>query len=214
VLKPYRSGQGCFQPGPLIVHDLTPDLTAMNAMIDPDFFRRDVTDVARALLGARLLVDGVGGIIVETEAYHHEDPASHSFSGRTPRNASMFGPPGQAYVYLSYGIHWCFNIVCGVAPGSAVLVRALQPTDGLDLMTARRGTSDPRKLCAGPGRLCQALALTRANDGQALDGPPFSLEKADPVPEIVSGPRIGIKHGADRLWRFGIAGSCYLSRRF
>jgi DNA-3-methyladenine glycosylase len=144
--------------------------------ISRDFFARPVAEVGRDLIGATLLVDGVGGRIVELELYDHEDPASHGFRGRTERNASMFGPPGHAYVYRSYGIHWCLNLVCadeGVA--AAVLLRALQPTQGLDVMRKRRGLEAERLLCAGPGRLCQALGVTRAHDGLPLDAPPFAL---------------------------------------
>jgi DNA-3-methyladenine glycosylase len=178
-------------------------------------FARDVHEVARELIGATLLVDGVGGTIVEVEAYHHEDPAAHGFRGRTPRNAAMFGPPGRAYVYRSYGIHWCLNFVCaqeGVA--DAVLLRALEPTHGLDTMRVRRGVEDERLLCAGPGRLCQALAVTKEHDGLPLDEPPFELRSRKSEPELVTGPRIGITKAADRPWRYGLAGSRFLSRPF
>ena len=160
-----------------------------------------------------LLVDGVGGRIVEVEAYDHEDPASHGFRGRTERNASMFGPPGLAYVYRSYGIHWCLNFVCqdeGVA--NAVLVRALEPTHDLETMRERRGLDDPRLLCSGPGRLCQALGVTREHDGHALDRPPFELLAAEGPVEVVSGPRIGITRAVELPWRYAEAGSRFLSR--
>jgi DNA-3-methyladenine glycosylase len=181
--------------------------------VTPDAFSRPPVDVARDLIGARLTLGGVGGIIVETEAYHHEDPASHSHGGRTPRNAAMFGPVVRAYVYRSYGIHWCLNVVCGTEPGSAVLIRALEPTDGLDIMRARRGVEATRLLCSGPGRLAQALAITREHDGARLDEAPFALTFAPGRP-IVAGPRIGISRAADRPWRFGLAGSRFLSRPF
>ncbi len=162
-----------------------------------------------------VLVDGVGGVIVETEAYTPDDPASHSFRGPTPRNAAMFGPPGHAYVYRSYGIHWCLNFVCGGdAPGSAVLIRALQPTAGLDAMAARRGLAEPRRLVAGPGRLCQALAVTGAHDCLALDAPPFRLEQGAGAAAIATDRRIGISRAVENPWRFGLAGSPFVSRPF
>ncbi len=164
-------------------------------------------------MGVTLLVDGVGGVIAEVEAYDHEDPAAHGYRGRTERNASMFGPPGRAYVYRSYGVHWCLNFVCepeGVA--SAVLIRALEPTTGLDAMRARRGREEPRLLCSGPGRLCQALAVTREHDGLPIDGPPFELLPREGDPEIAVGPRVGITQAAERPWRYALAGSKWISR--
>jgi DNA-3-methyladenine glycosylase len=178
-----------------------------------DFFARSVHEVAPDLIGVTLLVDGVGGPIVEVEAYDHEDPAAHGYGGRTERNASMFGPPGHAYVYRSYGVHWCLNFVCEEkGSASAVLIRALEPARGVDAMRERRGLDDPRLLCAGPGRLCQALGITRAYDGVALDDPPFELVARETKPEIAVGLRIGITKAADRPWRYGLAGSRYLSR--
>jgi DNA-3-methyladenine glycosylase len=174
-----------------------------------DFFARSVHEVAPELVGAMLLVGGVGGRIVEVEAYDHEDPAAHSYRGKTARNASMFGPPGRAYVYRSYGVHWCLNLVCEDA--SAVLVRALEPTRGLDVMASRRGIAEPRLLAAGPGRLAQALGITREHDGLPLDRPPFELSAGEHV-EVETGPRIGITKAADRPWRYGEAGSRFLSR--
>ncbi len=170
-------------------------------------------EVAPDLVGVTLFVECVGGTIVEVEAYDHEDPAAHGYRGKTARNASMFGPPGHAYVYRSYGIHWCLNFVCepeGVA--SAVLIRALEPVQGLDEMRARRGLDDPRLLCAGPGRLCQALGISRDHDGAALDEASFELLPRREEPEIVTGPRIGITQAADRPWRYAVAGSRFLSR--
>jgi DNA-3-methyladenine glycosylase len=183
------------------------------AILGRDFFAASVHDVAPRLVGASLLVDGVGGTIVEVEAYHPEDPASHAFRGRTARNASMFGPPGHAYVYRSYGIHWCLNLVCeeeGTA--AAVLLRALEPTHGLERMSERRRTQNPRLLCAGPGRLCEALAVTGAHDGAALDEPPFELHARTGHVEVLASPRIGISRAADLPWRYVLAGSRFVSR--
>lgn len=179
------------------------------------FFQRPAPEVAHDLIGVLLLADGVGGIVVETEAYDHQDPASHSYRGRTARNATMFGPPGHAYVYRSHGLHWCLDIVCGAEPlGSAVLLRALQPLHGLDLMRQRRGLFEARLLCAGPGRLSQALGITGMLDGRPLDQPPFSVAAGQAPPEVVSGPRIGVTRGGETPWRFGWAGSAFLSRPF
>jgi DNA-3-methyladenine glycosylase len=178
-----------------------------------DFFARSVHDVAPDLLGTMLLCDGVGGTIVEVEAYDHEDPAAHGFRGRTARNATMFGQAGYAYVYRSYGIHWCINFVCeDVGVANAVLIRALEPLHGLDTMRQRRAVAEERLLCAGPGRLCQALAITREHDGLPLDEPPFDVRAREYEPEIVRGPRIGITKATERPWRYALAGSRYLSR--
>ena len=182
-------------------------------MLRRSFFARSVHEVAPDLVGVTLLVDGVGGRIVEVEAYDQEDPASHAYRGRTPRNEAMFGPPGHAYVYRSYGIHWCLNLVCGeVGVPEAALIRALEPTAGIDAQRRRRGTDDLRALCSGPGKLCQALGITREHDGLALDRPPFRLEPRRERPEIARGPRIGITRAADLPWRYALAGSRYLSR--
>jgi DNA-3-methyladenine glycosylase len=178
-----------------------------------EYFARSVHEVAPALVGCTLLVDGVGGRIVEVEAYDGEDPASHGYAGLTQRNRSMFGPPGHAYVYRSYGIHWCLNLVCeedGVA--AAVLVRALEPSEGIDVMRERRRLDDVRLLCAGPGRLCQALDVTRDHDGLPLDRPPFALQPAERDVDILVGPRVGITRAANLPWRYGLAGSRFLSR--
>jgi DNA-3-methyladenine glycosylase len=185
----------------------------MREPLGRDFFARSVHEVAPELLGVTLLVDGVGGRVVEVEAYDQTDPASHGFSGRTARNEAMFGPAGHAYVYRSYGIHWCLNLVCeGEGTASAVLLRALEPTHGLDVQRARRGLDDERLLCAGPGRLCQALGVTRAHDGLPLDRPPFLLLARDEEPVVAAGPRIGITRAAELPWRYAISGSRYLSR--
>lgn len=178
--------------------------------IPADFFDRPVTDVARDLIGATLLVDGAGGPLVEVEAYDPADPASHSFNGPTPRNAAMFGPPGHAYVYKIYGIHWCLNFVC--RPGSAILIRALEPLHGLEAMQQRRGHLTDRQLCSGPGKLCQALGVDLAHNGLPLDAPPFRLTPRDADHDIAVGPRIGITKGAGTPWRFGRRGSRYLSK--
>ena len=177
------------------------------------FFGRSVHEVAPELIGATLLFGGVGGRVVEIEAYHHTDPAAHSFRGPTPRNAVMFGPPGFAYVYRSYGIHWCLNFVCEPeGSAAAVLVRALEPTAGIPIMRRRRGLADERLLCSGPGRLCQALGVTGAHNGLALDGPPFALyARAEPI-EVAVGLRIGITKAADKPWRYGLRGSRFLSK--
>ena len=176
------------------------------------FLDRDAAEVAPALLGAGFLVAGVGGLIIETEAYHPTDPASHSFRGPTPRNGAMFAGPGRLYVYRSYGIHWCVNIVC--ANASAVLIRALEPTDGLELMRRRRGLEDTRALCSGPGKLCAALAITGGLDGHMLEAPPLSLELPGSAARAAIGPRIGITKAVDLPWRFGVAGSRFLSKPF
>lgn len=187
----------------------------MSDTLTRSFFARDVATVARELIGVSLLVDGVGGIIVETEAYDQPDPASHSFRGVTARNAVMFGPPGGAYVYRSYGIHWCLNFVCeDESVGAAVLIRALEPMAGIEVMAERRGIADIRRLCAGPGRLTQALGIDIRLNGTSLDRPPFRLEKAHVAAETLEGRRIGITQGAETPWRFGLAGSPYLSRAF
>lgn len=178
------------------------------------FFARSVHEVAPELVGCTLLVDGVGGRVVEVEAYDPTDPASHGYRGKTSRNRSMFGPPGHAYVYRSYGLHWCLNLVCdGEGTASAVLVRALEPTHGLEAMAVRRGTDDPRLLCSGPGRLCQALGVTAAYDGLPLDEPPFTLLCRTAAVELASGRRVGISQAAERPWRYALAGSPFLSRR-
>jgi DNA-3-methyladenine glycosylase len=179
------------------------------------FFERSVHAVAPELIGATLLVNGVGGVIVELEAYHHSDPAAHSYGGRTERNAVMFGPPGYAYVYRSYGIHWCLNFVCEEeGSASAVLIRALEPRQGLGLMRRRRGVSEPRALCSGPGKLGQALGVTHRLNGLALDRPPFELRARTVAPEIAVGLRIGISKAVEHPWRYGMKGSPFLSKPF
>jgi DNA-3-methyladenine glycosylase len=179
------------------------------------FFRRSVHEVAPDLIGATLLFKGVGGRIVEVEAYHHTDPAAHSFRGPTARNAVMFGPPGYTYVYRSYGIHWCLNLVCEPAgSASAVLIRALEPITGLPLMRRRRGLSDVRLLCAGPGRVGQALGITVTHNGMRLDEAPFVLFARTGGVDIIAGPRIGITKAAEKPWRYGLKGSAFLSKPF
>jgi DNA-3-methyladenine glycosylase len=179
------------------------------------FFYRPVLQVAPELVGATLLVEGVGGVIVEVEAYHHTDPAAHSYRGPTERNAVMFGPPGVAYVYRSYGIHWCLNFVCEQeGSASAVLIRALQPTEGLAAMRRRRGVADERALCSGPGKLCEALGVTHRHNGLPLDKAPFELRARDGKVDVVSGVRIGITKAMEKPWRYGLKGSRFLSKPF
>ena len=204
VVNLWRKGNTC----DLVARSLTPQL-------GQEFFDRSVHDVAPDLIGATLLVDGVGGPIVEVEAYHHTDPAAHSYRGLTARNAVMFGPAGRAYVYRSYGMHWCLNFVCeGEGVASAVLIRALMPVVGLAAIRRRRGLEDVRLLCSGPGRLCEALGVTKSHDGMALDREPFALYARTAPAAVVAGPRIGITKATGLPWRYGLAGSPYLSRPF
>ena len=178
------------------------------------FWARHPAEVAADLIGWSVFFDGVGGRIVETEAYHHEDPASHSYPGPTPRNEVMFGPQAHLYVYRSYGIHWCMNFVCWAeAPGGAVLIRALEPTAGLELMWERRGTMQARALCSGPGKLCQALAVTHEHNGFSLERPPLEV-RPGPAAGVVVGPRIGYTTGVAVPGGFGVAGSGLVSRPF
>jgi DNA-3-methyladenine glycosylase len=191
----------------------TKSLAAARVRLPNGFFERDAATVARALIGVRLVVNGVGGPVVETEAYDAGDLASHSFRGPTPRNAPMFGPPGRAYVYRIYGLHWCLNMVCSDgAPGSAVLIRAIEPRDGIATMRRRRPARDDRLLCSGPGRLAQALGVDAALNGVPLDASPFELFEPAGPSEIGCGRRIGISVGTETPWRFWLAGSRFLSR--
>jgi DNA-3-methyladenine glycosylase len=172
-----------------------------------------VRAVARDLIGWTLLVDGVGGVVVETEAYSPDDPASHAYGGPTRRNATMFGPPGRLYVYRSYGIHWCANAVCAdPGVGAAVLLRAVEPTAGIEVMRDRRAVDDVRLLAAGPGRLTQALGISAQHDGLELDRPPFALAPPTRVPDVVESPRIGITRAVEQCWRYSAAGSSFVSR--
>jgi DNA-3-methyladenine glycosylase len=192
---------------------LTPDL---GRPLEEPFFARPPREVARDLIGCGLFHRGVGGTIVETEAYERDDPACHAFIGRTARTAVLFGPPARAYVYLCYGIHRMFNVVTdedGIA--AAVLVRALEPTAGLHEMRARRGAEKaPQALCSGPGKLCEALAIELGQTHLSVLEPPFAMtaRKAAAEPDIVAGPRIGITKGVDLPWRYCLAGSAHLSR--
>jgi DNA-3-methyladenine glycosylase len=179
------------------------------------FFKRSVLEVAPELIGATFLHNGVGGLIVEVEAYRQTDPAAHSFGGPTARNAVMFGPPGYVYVYRSYGIHWCVNFVCEPkGSASAVLLRAVEPTVGLSAMRRRRGVKDERLLCSGPGRVCEALGITIADYGLALDEPPFELYGRTGEVDVFTGPRIGLTKAVDRPWRYGLKSSRFLSKPF
>ena len=179
------------------------------------FFGRSVHEVAPDLIGAIFLFKGAGGRIVEVEAYRHTDPAAHSYNGPTPRNVVMFGPPGFVYVYRSYGIHWCLNFVCEPkGSASAVLIRAIEPTTGLNVMRRRRGVADERLLCSGPGRLCEALGITHAQNGAALDQPPFEMFARSGEVDVVTGPRIGLTKAVDKPWRYGLRDSRFLSKPF
>jgi DNA-3-methyladenine glycosylase len=194
---------------------LQPPQSRMPPRLRRSFFDRSVHKVAPELIGATLLVDGAGGVIVEVEAYHHTDPAAHSYIGRTERNAVMFGPAGYAYVYRSYGIHWCLNFVCEEeGSASAVLIRAIEPTQGVAAMRRRRALHDERALCSGPGKLCEALAVTGKHNGLALDRVPFELRARDGMPGVVTGVRIGITKAAEKPWRYGLKGSPFLSKPF
>jgi len=183
-------------------------------VIDRAFFGVDVVSLARRLVGITLLVDGVGGVIVETEAYHrYDDAAAHSARGVTPRTRVMFGPPGHLYVYRSYGLHWCMNVVGGTLPGCAVLLRAVQPTHAVGQMHERRGKVTPRLLCAGPGRLTQALGVNISHNGADLSLPPFTWIIPHRATAVIAGPRIGITKDVHHPWRFTLAGSSFVSRR-
>jgi DNA-3-methyladenine glycosylase len=193
----------------------TDKLPRLGKPLKRTFFDRSVHEVAPDLIGATMLFNGVGGLIVEVEAYHHTEPAAHSYNGPTPRNRVMFGPPGFTYVYRSYGIHWCVNFVCEKeGSASAVLIRALAPTHGLPAMRRRRGLQEERALCSGPGKLCEALGITVAHSGLPLDRTPFSLHARVGEADVVSGIRIGITKAVDLPWRYGLRGSRYLSKPF
>jgi len=183
--------------------------------LDQTFFARPVGDVAADLLGCLLEVGEAAGVIVEVERYQQNDPASHSFRGPTPRAAVMFGPPGRLYVYRSYGVHWCANVVCEPeGSGAAVLIRALAPIRGLDVMRERRGGVADGLLCSGPGRLCEALGIDGSMNATVLGEGPVRIVAGEPVEAVVTGPRIGISVAMDRPWRLGVAGSPHLSRPF
>ena len=187
----------------------------LGKLLKRSFFARDVREVAPDLIGATMMVDGVGGIIVEVEAYHHTEPAAHSYNGPTPRNQVMFGPPGFAYVYRSYGIHWCVNFVCEVeGSAAAVLIRALEPTHGLAAMRRRRHAVDVHALCSGPGKLTEALGITIAHNTLPLDRPPFALHARTENVEVATGIRIGITKAVELPWRYGVRGSKFLSKPF
>jgi DNA-3-methyladenine glycosylase len=186
--------------------------SASGAVLGADFFARSVHEVAPDLVGCVLTHDGVGGAIVEVEAYEQGDPASHSFRGPTPRNRAMFGPAGHLYVYRSYGVHWCVNLVCGdEGVGAAVLLRAIEPTHGLATMRRRRPGRPDRELAAGPGRLTAALGITGADDGRTLGDRMIVCGRTGPE-RVARGPRIGISTAVDLPWRYARADSRYLSR--
>lgn len=199
---------------------MTPASAARHATpghpLDESFFERSVHDVARDLIGCALIFGGAGGVIVETESYQRDDPACHAYVGLTPRTATLFGPPGMAYVYLSYGIHFCLNFVCEPdGEAAAVLIRALEPRWGIERMRRSRGREDPRDLCSGPGKLTQALGIGLDLNGAPLDAPPFELRPRAGAwrgVEVATGTRIGITRGAELPWRFCATGSEYLSR--
>ncbi len=194
---------------------LSRDHGGVSKRLTKSFFNRSVHEVAPDLIGVTLLFDGVGGRLVEVEAYHHTDPAAHSYNGPTERNAVMFGPPGYAYVYRSYGIHWCLNFVCEkTGEAAAVLIRAIEPTEGLAAMRRRRGVSDERLLCSGPGRLCQALGISRKQNGFDLTTPPFEMFARDGKVDVIAGTRIGLTKAVEKPWRYGEKGSRFLSKPF
>ena len=198
-----------------MVQNRTASTPKLGKPLKAAFFARSVHEVAPDLIGTTLLVDGVGGIIVEVEAYHHTDPAAHSFRGPTPRNRVMFGPPGFSYVYRSYGIHWCINFVCEQeGSASAVLIRALQPTHGIPAMRHRRGLHDERALCSGPGKLTEALGITIAHSGLPLDRPPIALHARAGKVDIVAGVRIGLTKAVELPWRYGLKDSKFVSKPF
>lgn len=188
---------------------------AIGKPLKRSFFSRNVLEVAPDLIGATLLVNGVGGVIVEVEAYHHTEPAAHSYRGPTPRNMVMFGPAGFAYIYRSYGIHWCMNFVCEKeGSAAAVLIRALQPTHGIPAMRRRRELHDERSLCSGPGKLCEALGISIAHNALPLDAPPIALYRRTEAADVVTGVRIGITKAAALPWRYGLKGSKFVSKPF
>ncbi|MGI9538860.1 MAG: DNA-3-methyladenine glycosylase, partial [Miltoncostaeaceae bacterium] len=168
--------------------------------LDRGFFARPVGEVARDLVGCSFSVDGVGGIIVEVERYQDDDPASHSFRGPTERTKPMFGAPGGLYVYRSYGVHWCVNLVAErEGRGAAVLLRAIEPRWGLDRMRLRRGREDERDLCSGPGKLTEALGIDGSLSGTSVvgNGPVLVARRGGPGPAVVTGPRVGISKAVD-----------------
>jgi DNA-3-methyladenine glycosylase len=184
--------------------------------LDHAFFSRSVHDVARDLIGCALLFDGVGGIIVETESYERDDPACHAYAGLTPRTETLFGPPGFAYVYLSYGIHSCLNFVCEPdGQAAAVLIRALEPRWRIERMRRRRRRAEVRQLCSGPGKLTEALGIGLEMNRASLTEPPFELRRRDRDSRdvrVAAGPRVGITRATELPWRFCAVGSKHLSR--
>lgn len=186
------------------------------AVLEPAFFDRSVHEVAPELIGCTVEVGPCAGVVVETEAYDETDPACHAFGGRTARNEVLFGPPGRAYVYLSYGIHRLLNAVAEPdGSAAAVLIRALEPVRGIDLMRERRGRYEPGELCSGPGKLTEALGVGLDLNGSPLDEPPLVFRAPAPGREdlgVVAGPRIGITKAVDHPWRYCAAGNPHVSR--
>ncbi|HVE80724.1 MAG TPA: DNA-3-methyladenine glycosylase [Candidatus Dormibacteraeota bacterium] len=186
-------------------------------MLNEELYSQDAVTLAQNLLGCELVhktPDGItAGIIVETEAYRQDDEASHSFNGQTPRNSIMFGAGGRAYVYFTYGMHYCMNVVCGGEGfAEAVLIRALEPIEGTELMKRRRNTDDIYNLCSGPAKLVQAMGITREHNGRTLSAKDFYIKPRRFAPEVSASPRIGISQAIDKPWRFFVTESKFVTK--